>query len=75
MCIACRHLEEAVTMRDAFRCAAFPDGIPADIFEEYANHRLPYAGDGGIRFEAKSIVGAEYVAELYGPIEWAEVAS
>ena len=62
-------------MRDAFRCTAFPLGIPAEIFEEYADHRLPFLGDGGIRFEPKSTVGAEYVEELYGPVERAEVAS
>ena len=75
MCIACRHLQEAVNMRDAFRCTAFPKGIPAEIIEEYADHRLPFVGDGGIRFEAKSAVGVEYVEELYGPVERAEVAS
>jgi hypothetical protein len=33
------------------RCRAFPDGIPEPIITQEADHRLPYAGDNGIRFE------------------------
>jgi hypothetical protein len=32
-------------------CAAFPDGIPDDIDLGGFDHRLPYPGDHGIRFE------------------------
>ena len=32
-------------------CAAFPEGIPHTIFYEGADHRRPYPGDRGIRFE------------------------
>ncbi len=34
-----------------FACAAFPDGIPAAIYVEGFDHRHPYPGDGGVRFE------------------------
>ena len=75
MCLACRHYRRAISSADPVVCAAFPDGIPNDIFWEYADHRLPYAGDRGIRFEAKDADGAEYVEELYGPAELTEAAS
>jgi len=45
----CRHLTwdkgEPVT------CRAFPAGIPEEIFLNGFDHRKPYPGDHGIRFE------------------------
>lgn len=32
-------------------CAAFPDGIPRQILTGEADHRDPFPGDGGIRFD------------------------
>ena len=32
-------------------CKAFPSGIPIDIIEEGFNHKKPFPGDNGIRFE------------------------
>lgn len=49
MCVFCRHLKKG----EDFRCDAFPDGIPSDIIENNADHRKPYPGDHGIRFEIK----------------------
>ncbi len=31
-------------------CAAFPDGIPLEIFAGGFDHRGPFAGDHGVRF-------------------------
>ena len=45
ICWHCKHYRKDVT------CAAFPKGIPAEILESEANHRHPYRGDHGIRFE------------------------
>ena len=49
ICMDCRHLTwdkgEPVT------CRAFPAGIPEDIFLNGFDHRKPYPGDHGIRFE------------------------
>lgn len=46
ICFACRHLS-----RDDATCAAFPDGLPVEIFEWRHDHRHPFPGDGGITFE------------------------
>jgi hypothetical protein len=32
-------------------CDAFIDGIPVEIFTNEHDHRKPYPGDNGIRFE------------------------
>jgi len=48
-CIVCIHFNVAVTDQNV--CNAFPHGIPSAIFYGYHDHRLPYEGDRGIRFE------------------------
>ena len=47
-CNKCRHL---IARRGA--CQAFPKGIPDEILFNRADHRKPYPGDRGIRFEEK----------------------
>jgi hypothetical protein len=37
--------------RDRASCAAFPDGIPEAILGDGFDHRDPYPGDGGIRYQ------------------------
>ena len=44
-CLQCKHYE------GAWRCWAFPDGIPREIESGENDHREPYKGDNGIRFE------------------------
>lgn len=44
-CLACRHYLDDGT------CAAFPDGIPDAILLDGFDHRRPFDGDGGIRYE------------------------
>lgn len=56
ICQVCRHFD-----RDANRCEVFPDGLPADILEHRADHRWPYPGDGGIRFEPNQELDPELV--------------
>lgn len=47
-CNHCRH-----RAADARTCAAFPGGIPGEIESNRHDHRKPYPGDNGIRFEPK----------------------
>ena len=71
----CPHYRRARSLPGPVVGAAVPGGVQDDIFGQHAGHRLAYAGGHGIRFEAKSADGAEYVEELYGPVELAEAAS
>jgi hypothetical protein len=44
-CAHLRHDDEP-----GYRCAAFPDGIPAGITESRVDHRRPFRDDHGIQF-------------------------
>ena len=49
-CVWCRHRWD-----DGRRCEAFPDGIPEAIAENRYDHRDPYEGDRGVRFEPEQV--------------------
>jgi hypothetical protein len=46
-CYVCKNF---ITAKGA-KCKAFPEGIPDDIYWGKHDHRKPYPGDNGIRFE------------------------
>ncbi len=46
LCKLCKH-------RNGFGCTAYPTKIPLEIRQMYVDHRLPYDGDNGVRFEPK----------------------
>lgn len=52
LCTACRHYDWAAADRGQDpRCTAFADGIPEAIWLDCFDHRRPFVGDRGIRFE------------------------
>lgn len=52
-CIVCKHYEDGSLKEENPRCAAYPDGIPREIFDMVVGHDRPRPGDHGIQFEPK----------------------
>jgi hypothetical protein len=53
-CTGCVHFDRVAQAEGIYRCAAFPTvppGIPRAILLAERDHRQPYPGDQGIRFE------------------------
>lgn len=53
ICMQCKHLIKPPPGEFGFKCDAFPDGIPEEIFSGEVEHTKPYPGDHGIMFEVK----------------------
>ena len=53
LCFSCRHLQIDRPMREPMACAAFPAGIPREIYTSQVDHDIPYPGDNGLRFEPR----------------------
>lgn len=51
-CFDCKHFDRD---KKGMVCAAFPAGIPNPILLADHDHREPFEGDGGIRFEPRDI--------------------
>ncbi len=57
----CRHCIHFRVGRGLPRCEAFPEGIPDAIWSLDHDHREPFAGDGGTRWEARDGIDPEEV--------------
>jgi len=53
-CLRCKHFQPPPRTGPApYACAAFPAGIPREILLAEHDHRRPFPGDHGIRFEPR----------------------
>jgi hypothetical protein len=50
ICLRCRRLRRENLPDGTPACDAFPEGIPAEIFDGKADHTRPFKGDRGLRF-------------------------
>lgn len=70
ICLLCANYAGDVDEFDVgLFCLAFPPpgkGIPAAILEGRADHRLPFSGDHGIRFERRKGVRERQVEDEFG---------
>lgn len=61
-CIYCKHFQGATSQGNPQGnpfatpkiCAAFPQGIPQEVLLTIHDHRLPFDGDHGVRYEPTS---------------------
>ena len=66
LCLVCQRLRPVREGR--LVCAAFPHGIPDDLLDGRADHRSPYPGDQGIRFEPDWDAPREVLRQLRGGV-------
>ena len=76
ICGGCKHLTGGKLFDEEHpnnppTCAAFPDGegIPWDILLSKRDHRDPYSGDNGVRFEPVDKRAADYADLIFAPID------
>jgi hypothetical protein len=51
-CAYCAHYRSPIgSGGESQTCAAFPDGIPDDMWSNRFDHRRPFDGDGGVLWE------------------------
>lgn len=66
ICLGCRHFDRTAP-GPGFGCTAFPSGIPDAIIESQFDHREPFDGDDGIRFEPVDVEAADYAEDVFNP--------
>jgi len=67
ICLGCTHYDRTAP-GPGIRCTAFPDGVPDGIYLSAADHRQPFEGDRGIRFEPIEEADAAYAELLFSPV-------
>lgn len=58
-CDECKHLRAKAQRTDPNTCDAFPAGIPDEVLWNRHDHKKPYPGDNGVRFEPIKPAAAE----------------
>ena len=53
LCVFCKRCHKRDFSERVPRCDAFPNGVPDEIYFDCGDHRKPFAGDNGIRFERR----------------------
>lgn len=73
LCYYCRHLRTGVEdgAKRLVTCDAFPEGIPRIMLEDFGDHRTPFDGDHGIRFEPSEMAMLEDIIEWERTRAWA----
>ncbi len=77
MCVVCTHLRgDVINVDDVhgngnrrplqYTCEAYPDGIPSKISDGKADHRKPFKGDRGIRFDPYDDESVRLVNQAWG---------
>ena len=59
ICRYCKHIYSTL----ARTCAAYPKGIPEEIWKGLHNHQSPYPGDLGVQFEPHEMKEEELLAQ------------
>lgn len=57
ICLDCEHLKGPTD--SGWKCKAFPNGIPANVWKGIVNHEQPIDGDNGICYVEKEVVDEE----------------
>jgi len=64
ICLSCKNLHKNQP-EFGLTCKAFPKGIPQKIVDSEADHRKPFRGDNGIRFESVDKEAKEYAEIIF----------
>jgi hypothetical protein len=67
ICYGCTRFRDVPAGQDRLCCTAYPAGIPEAILFSQADHRQPYAGDGGQQFDPADAAGAAYAETVFNP--------
>jgi hypothetical protein len=65
-CQLCRHRARPASFPV---CKAFPGAIPQELLDNEADHRRPFEGDDGVRFEPRDGASTAALLNLYAALD------
>lgn len=72
ICMYCKHLHDQSDKRQkSYKCKAFPNDVPREIYQGKYDHRNRYPNDSGITFELKTIAYKDKAEHMFRVIEGA----